>query len=250
MVVQTNGLIKSWVKSVIPSISDVSDIPEGKRPFGTPALKIGAIEDKQAFDSDVFGITQPERVIIKRPGSDDVEIPKGFEHMQELFEAIIKDQKENNPLYHHMYIDFTFRQNISKSSSLANIKVHTDASRIDDSAEEDYIYFAASKQGTIVQAKPVKNPQVTLNRMSPQALIDAGLMRQAEPFEIWKGRKSTYHVQGSDEYEPHRTFVRVIATHPNIDYFKNLPDYEKEQLPPSFCKKHDIYCDSEMALSL
>ena len=221
-----------WVSSVLVDDSDLEALDENETPYGTPAQTIGKIQNQEKFAQIVTGRAQPENMVLKRPGQIVETLPQGFEHMQDVMEMILADQIENNPLFEHSKIEFTYRQNTAQITP--NRSVHADPSRTTDAVIEDYVYFASSKQGTLVQAAYVKKPRDTLNKMKPEAIAEEGLMRQAEDFELTRGRASTFHTQGAAVYEAGRTFLRVIITHPDKDYFQALPQEDKARLPIDF----------------
>ncbi len=235
---QMGGLMDEWVSSVLVDDEAVYALEENETPYGTPAQAIGKIENQDVFAQAVRGTAQPENMVLKRPGQVIKTLPEGFEHMQDVMEMIIADQIENNPLFEHSRIEFTYRQN--PSAQTPDRQVHADPSRTPNAVIEDYVYFASNKQGTLVQAAYVKNPRDTLNKMKPEAIAEEGLMRQAEDFELTRGRASTFHTQGAAVYEAGRTFLRVIITHPDKNYFHALPEEDKVRLPADFREQHGI----------
>lgn len=119
-------------------------------------------------------------------------------------------------------------------------EVHIDPPRVEKAVSDEIVYFVSNKQGTITQSHFVKDPENTLNKMTPEAMVENGLMQQSEPFELQKGTQDTYHVQGAAMYEKGRTFVRTLIVHPNAEYFHALPDSDKQELPEAFREKHGI----------
>lgn len=242
-----DGLIGKWVKSVQVSEAERTRADDPDHPFGTPAGRVGTLNSREIFQKPVYR-AQPENMVIKSPGQDSTLIPEGYAHISEAIHMMMEDQMRINPLFRHARVELTYRQNPLPQTP-ARI-VHTDPSRGEAPVEEDYVYFVASKQGTIVQAQHIKKPFETLNRMTPEDLVDEGLLKQAEPFEMMRGRQSTFHTQGSAIYESGRTFVRMIVTHPDLSYFRSLSDSEKAALPEDFRKAHGICASSQQAPGL
>lgn len=234
---QVGGLMGEWVKSVRVDESDLKDVPAELHPFGTPVETIGYIQNQEKFDTPVRR-AQIENTVIKSSGQDGVLMPPGYEHLIEPLQMLIDDQVKTNALYRHSRIELSYRQNFTPQTP--NRTVHADPSRTQNPVEEDYVYFLSNKQGTIAQAQHVKKPEDTLNRMTPEEMVEQGVMLQAKPYEMLRGRQSTFHTQGAAVYEGGRTFIRVIVTHPDIDCFRNLPENEKAALPQDFREKHGI----------
>ncbi len=233
------GLMDQWVNSVRVTREQAEAAPvDQSSPYGTPSESIGYLQNQARFETIVTR-AQPENAAIKSPGNDGIVFLDGYDHLSEVMENIVADQMRTNPLYRHAKILLTYRQNPTAMVT-DNRTVHVDPSRTQGSVVEDYVYFVSNIQGTISQAQHVVNPIETLNKMKPEAMVEEGLMVQAKPFEIVKGRESTYHTQGAKTYEPGRTFARIIVTHPDIQYFHNLPDSEKAALPADFREKHGI----------
>ncbi len=235
---QVGGLMGEWVRSVRVDESDLKDVPAELHPFGTPVESLGILSSPLEFDKPV-NRAQLENMIIKYSGNyDGIMMPGGYDHLIEPLQMIIADQMSENPLFRHARVEFTYRHNPTPQTP--SRIVHADPSRTQNAVVEDYIYFLSNKQGTIAQAQHVKKPEDTLNRMTPEEMVEQGLMTQAKPYEMLKGRQSTFHTQGAAVYEGGRTFIRVIVTHPDIDYFRNLPENEKAALPQDFREKHGI----------
>ncbi|MCB1681976.1 MAG: hypothetical protein KDI65_08580 [Alphaproteobacteria bacterium] len=225
------GLMDQWVRSVQVSDTELDSVPSEEHPFGTPAESIGTLKRTAEFEKRVTR-AQPENMVIKSYGQDGVLIPGGYDHLSEALELMIADQMVVNPLFRHAKVELTFRQNPTPQEPTR--VVHADPSRTDNAVVEDYVYFLSNKQGTIAQAQYVRDPDGTLNKMKPEAMVEEGLMRQAGPFEVLRGRQSTRHTQGAAIYEGGRTFVRLIVTHPDADYFRSLPLAEQATLPEEF----------------
>lgn len=234
---QIGGLMGEWVRSVRVSESDLKAVSAETQPYGTPAESLGCIQNHEKFDTPVRR-AQIENRVIKSSGQDGVLMPPGYEHLIEPLQMILEDQVKTNPLYRHARIELSYRQNWTPQTPQRT--VHADPSRTQNAVTEDYIYFLSNKQGTIAQAAHVRAPEETLNRMTPEQMVEQGLMTQAKPYEMLKGRQSTFHTQGAAVYEGGRTFIRVIVTHPDIDYFRNLPEAEKSALPQDFREKQGI----------
>lgn len=231
------NLVEQWVKSVRVSEAERELAQESDRPFGTPAEHVGHLNNREAFAKTATR-GQPENMVIKSSGNDGVIYPPGYDHLSEAINMMIKDQMNINPLFRHARIELTFRQN--PIEQVPTRVVHTDPSRTQNPVEEDFVYFLANKQGVIVQAQHVKNPAQNLNKMTPEALMEEGLLQQSEDFEMVRGRQSTYHTQGAAIFQPGRTLLRMIVTHPPVEYFHNLPDREKAALPEDFRRQHGI----------
>ncbi len=231
------NLIEKWVKSVQVSEADRALSQESDRPFGTPAEHVGFLNNREAFAAPVRR-AQPENMVVKTSGNDGLIYPEGYDHLSEAINMMIKDQMKINPMFRHARIELTYRQTLSEQ--VPTRIVHTDPSRTQEPVEEDFVYFLANKQGVVVQAQHVKDPAQNLNKMTPEALMEEGLLRQSENFEMVRGRQSTYHTQGAAIFQPARILLRMIVTHPSADYFHNLPDHEKAALPEDFRQKHGI----------
>ncbi|MCB1840082.1 MAG: hypothetical protein KDI61_07465 [Alphaproteobacteria bacterium] len=225
------GLMDQWVRSIQVSDTDLDSLPLEGHPFGTPAESLGTLKRPSEFEQRVSR-SQPENMVIKSSGYDGVIVPEGFYHLTEALEMMVADQMVVNPLFRHAKVELTYRQNPTPQEPTR--VVHADPSRTDNAAEEDYVYFLSNIQGTIAQAQYVRDPAMTLNKMKPEAMVEEGLMRQAGPFEMLRGRQSTYHTQGAAVLQGGRTFVRLIVTHPDADYFRSLPVAEQATLPEEF----------------
>lgn len=233
------GLMEQWVNSVrVPRERAEAASADQTSPYGTPSDSIGYLKNQARFET-VVTRAQPENAAIKIPGNDGIIFLDGYDHLDELIEHVVADQMRTNPLYRHAKILLTYRQNPTELVT-DNRTVHIDPGRTEGSVVEDYVYFVSNIQGTISQAQHVINPAETLNKMRPEAMVEEGLMSQSEPFEIVRGRQSTYHTQGAKTYDAGRTFGRIIVTHPDIEYFRNLPDADKAALPADFREKHGI----------
>lgn len=231
------GLIEKWVNSVKIDETEKLLAETAEHPFGTPGEAVGTLSAKDEFQKRVLR-AQPENAVIKLPGNDGIVMLSGFEHLVETIQMMMNDQHAINPLFRHARVEMTFRQN--SITQIPARTVHTDPSRTLDPVQEDFIYFVSNKQGTMVQAQHIRDPFQTLNRMTPEGLVEEGLLKQAQPFEMTRGRQSTYHTQGARAYEGGRTFVRMIVTHPDISYFHKLPDGAKQQLPKDFREQNGI----------
>lgn len=238
---QQGGLYEEWRKSITPTQTQIDSLPEGDKPYGDPSITISSIHDQSTFSKLLRGntaVSPASDTRIKEPGGTECSLPEGYEHLQELLDLIISDQKENNPLFKHSAMLFTFRQTVGTQNPPR--RVHIDPPRTQNSVAEDDVYFVSNKEGTLTQSAHVKNPRDTLNRMKPEIMIEQGLLNQAEPFELRKGTQNTYHVQGADTYTDGRTFVRMIVSHPDAAYFHGLSNDEKSELPEKFRTKHGI----------
>ena len=232
---------EDWIKSVTPDDDNVPSMGMRARPYGQPAETVGTLTNQAAFEKQVLGTeanASQENTVIKTPGSDEITLPKGFDHVEEAIQIIIGDQKATNPLAKHTTVSFTFRQIVFDANQNTR-DVHVDPVRDESSVEKDTVYFLTNKEGTIVQSKPVRDPKTTLNTMAPEVMMECELMRQAQPFEVVKGDEDTYHVQ-AEKYTVGRTLVRVIIAHPDAQYFHDLPDQDKAELPEDFRQKHGI----------
>lgn len=233
----SGDLVEQWVKSVKVSEADLALAQESDHPFGTPAEHVGYLNNREAFAAPVRR-AQPENMVVKSHGNDGLIYPQGYDHLNEAINMMIQDQMEINPLFRHARVELTYRQTLSEQVP-ARI-VHTDPSRTPEPVEEDFVYFLANKQGVVVQSQHVKEPAQNLNKMTPEALMEEGLLRQSEDFEMVRGRQSTFHTQGAAIFQPARILLRLIVTHPSADYFHKLSDREKAALPEDFRQKHGI----------
>lgn len=238
---QEISLYKTWIQSITPSKEDIASVAEGKHPYGEPSKHVGFISDTDNYERLMRGDDIPSPASdtkIKKPGSPEANLPDGYKHLQEVVDAIVDDQEQNNPFFKHASMLFTYRQTLMDRSPERT--VHIDPARTNNSVADDQIYFISNKEGTMTQAAYVKKPEDTLNRMKPEVIMEEGLLNQAEPFELRKGTQDTYHVQGADTYTNGRTFVRMIISHPDISYFHDLSDEDKAELPEKFRTEHGI----------
>ncbi len=236
-------LHEAWAKSVTPDTDEFTAAQlSGERPYGMPAESVGTLTDHDGFEQVMLGrgvSVEHLNTEIKQPGSNEITLPRGFAHMQEVLGQIVSDQTSINPLARHTRMTFTFRQNTFPSEQKSR-DVHVDPCRNQDAVAEDYIYLVSNADCSIVQDEPVIDPKETLNgERTPEELIEAGLMRQAEPYEVVRGTEFTYHVESAFHGEG-RTLVRIIISHPDAEYFHGLSDAEKTELPPEFLQKHGI----------
>lgn len=256
------GMYEDWRITVIPSEAEIEAAEEaGLAPFGTPSEKVvtltnhnGVLTFQDDFEQSMLGregvTNQHENTLLKDSGSNDIQIPPGYDHMLESILTITEDQTaEKGGLFKHARMNFTYREIVFPEEK-RDREVHVDPPRREsvrspvdegEAVAKDAIFFISNKknQSTITQSAHVINPSDTLNRMKPEVMIECGLMHQAEPFEVWKGTEDTYHVQ-AEKYDPGRILVRVIVSMPGIDYFHDLPDEEKAGLPEEFREKHGI----------
>ncbi|MBI1300485.1 MAG: hypothetical protein GC137_02405 [Alphaproteobacteria bacterium] len=236
-----------WAASVKPLSKDVFNAAaKAGALYGEPAVSVGIIEFVDDFERDQLrlgGKTTQENTTLKQPGSNKINIPPGYDHMQEVVRDLVLDQqKEKGALFKHAAINFTFRQTVFAAEQRGRT-VHIDPPRNENSVAEDDVYFVSNQQGTLVQVERVIDPEKTLNEKTPEELVELGLMRVAERGEIMRGTQNTYHVQ-NQIYDEGRTFTRIIVSLPDVEYFHNLPDSEKAELPKDFLQKHGIQIGS------
>lgn len=249
-----SSLYEQWVKSVTPSYEEIEHASGQGSPYGEPSSHVGYINDISAFEKRLSQDkpTSPATdTVIKYPGSYDIKILEGYEeNMAEAIEIILEDQLETEPLFKHAEMQFTFTQNIVPLSTSARI-IHVDPERkisaIEginvrnaEAVQENSIFFLSNKQGTLIQSQYIIKPEDNLNRMTPEGIADLGFLRASEPFEVRKGTQNTYHTQGAETYDSNRTFCRIIIAYPPVEYFHDLPDEEKSELPVEFRQQHGI----------
>lgn len=254
------GMYEDWRIQVTPSEEEVLDAEsEGLAPYGSPASRVftltnhdGILTFQDDFEQSMLqreNVTkQHENTKIKERGSNDIRIPDGYAHMLETVLTVTENQTaEKGVLFKHADMSFTYREIVSPEDKKERV-VHVDPPRRDNRREDegypvakDKIFFASNKAGeaTITQSDHVIEPSITLNKMCPEAMMEAELMQQAGAFEVWEGDEDTYHVQASHK-SAGNVFVRIIVSMPGVNYFHNLSDEEKRELPEDFKNQHGI----------